>query len=93
MTIGFDLDHDIDLDLSRSNMDISAKNGAIATKRKANISIDVKALNVTIEFDFGHDIDLAFSRSNVEFAISLSKMVRLPRNEKQTYRLNPKTQM
>ena len=72
---------------------ISAKNGAIATKRKANISIDVKASNVTIEFDLGHDLYLEFSRSNVEFAISLPKMVRLPRNEKQTYRLNPGTQM
>ena len=44
---------------------ISAKNGAIATKRKANISIDVKASNVTIEFALGHDLDLEFSRSNV----------------------------
>ena len=69
------------------------KNGAIATNRKANISIDVKASNVTIEFDLGHDLDLEFSRSNVEFAISLSKMVRLPRNEKHTYRLNSGTQM
>ena len=72
---------------------ISAKNGAIATKRKANISIDVKASNVTIGFDIGHDLDLEFSRSNVEFAISLTKMVRLPRNEKQTYRLSPGTQI
>ena len=42
-------------------------------KTKANISIGVKASNVTIEFDLGHDIDLEFSRSNVEFAISLPK--------------------
>ena len=41
---------------------ISAKNGAIATKRKANISINVNASNVTIEFDLGHDLDLEFSR-------------------------------
>ena len=96
MTIGFDLDHDHDLDFSRSKYGscyISAKNGAIATKRKANISIDVKASNVTIEFDLGHDLYLEFSRSNVEFAISLPKMVRMSRNEKQTYRLNPGTQM
>ena len=72
---------------------ISAKNGAIATKRKAKISIDVKASNVTIEFDLGHELDLEFSRSNVEFAISLPTTVRSPRNEKQTYRLNPGTQM
>ena len=39
------------------------------------------------------DLDLDFSRSNMEFAISLSKMVRLPRNKKQTYRLNSRAQM
>ena len=46
---------------------------------------------MTIRFDLGHDLDLEFSRSNMEFAISQPKMVRLPRNEKQTYRLNSKT--
>ena len=45
---------------------------------------------MTIGFDLGHDLDLEFSRSNIEFAISQPKMVRLPRNEKQTYRLNSK---
>ena len=96
MTIGFDLDHDLDREFSKSNMKFAIsqpKNGAIATTRKANISIHVKASNVTIEFDLGHNLDLEFSRSNVEFAISLPKMVQLPRNEKQTYRLNPRTQM
>ena len=34
--------------------------------------------------DFRRDLDLDFSRSNREFAISQPKMVRLPRNEKQT---------
>ena len=48
---------------------------------------------MTIGFDFGHDLDLQFSRSNIEFAISQPKMVRLPRNEKQTYRLNSRPQM
>ena len=43
--------------------------------------------------DFRRDLDLDFSRSNIEFAISQPKMVRLPRNEKQTYRLNSRTQM
>ena len=38
--------------------------------------------------NFHHDLDLDFSRSNMEFAISQPKMVRLPRSEKQTYRLN-----
>ena len=60
---------------------ISAKNGAISTKRKANISIDLKTSNVTIGFDIGHDLDLEFSSSNMELAISLPKMV-LPRNER-----------
>ena len=43
--------------------------------------------------DFGHDLDLQFSRSNMEFAISQPKMVWLPRNEKQTHRLNSRPQM
>ena len=34
--------------------------------------------------DFRRDLDLDFSRSNMEFPISQPKMVRLPRNEKQT---------
>ena len=48
---------------------------------------------MTIGFDFGHALDLEFSRSNIEFAISQPKMVRLPQNEKQTYRLNSRPQM
>ena len=72
---------------------ISAKNDAIATKRTANILIDLKASNVTIRFDLGHNLDLEFSRSSMEFAISQPKMVQLPRNEKQTYRLNTRPQM
>ena len=48
---------------------------------------------MTIGFDLGHDLDLEFSRSNVEFAISQSKMVRLPRNNKQTYRLISRPQI
>ena len=67
---------------------ISAKNGPIAMKRKANISIELYGSNVTIGFDLGHDLDLEFSRSNMKFVISQPKMVRLPRNEKQTYQLN-----
>ena len=46
-----------------------------------------------IMVDFRRDLDLDFSRSNMEFAISQPKMVRLPRNEKQTYRLNSRAQM
>ena len=72
---------------------ISAKNGPIPTKRKANTSIELWGSNVTRGFDLGHDLDLEFSRSNIEFAISQPKMVRLPRNEKQTYWLNSRPQM
>ena len=45
---------------------------------------------MTIRFDLGHDLDLEFSRLNMELAISQPKTVRLPWNEKQTYRLNSK---
>ena len=72
---------------------ISAKNGPIATKWKANISIELWALNTTIGFDLDHDLDLEFSRSNMEFAIYQPEMVRLPRNKEQTYRLNSRPQM
>ena len=71
---------------------ISAKNGPIGTKQKANISIKIQASIETIQFDLGHNLDLEFSRSNMEFAISQLKMVWLPRNEKQTYRLNSRPQ-
>ena len=72
---------------------ISANNGAMATKRKANISIDFTTSNVTIGFDLGPDLDLEFSRSNAELAISLPEMVPLPRNKKQTHQLNSRPQM
>ena len=42
--------------------------------------------------DFAMTVDLDFSRSNMEFAISQPKMVRLPRNKKQTYRLTSRAQ-
>ena len=64
---------------------ISVKNGPIATKRKANISIDLKTSNMTIGFDLGHDLDPEFSRWNMNFYISQPKLARLTRNEKQTY--------
>ena len=72
---------------------ISAKNGPIATKRTANIFIELKAPNVTVRFDLGHDLGLQFWRSNMEFAISQPKMVQLPRNGKQIYRLNLRPEM
>ena len=43
--------------------------------------------------DFRPDLDLDFSRSNMEFPISQPKMVRLPPNKKQTYRLNSRAQV
>ena len=90
-----DLDLDLDLDFQCQIFIcyISAKNGPIATKRTANISIELQGSNVTIGFDLGHDLDLEYSRSNIEFAISQPKVVRLPLNEKQTYRSNSKPQM
>ena len=72
---------------------ISTKNVAIAIKQRVKISIDLKTSNVTIRFDLGHDLDLEFSRSNMELAISLPKMDRLQRNEKQTHWLNSRPHM
>ena len=66
-----DFGHDLDLEFSMSNMEFAIYiNGLIATKWKANISIELKASNVTIEFGLGHDLDLENSRSNMEIAIS-----------------------
>ena len=59
--IGYDLGHDIDLEFSMSNIEFAIsqpKNGPIATKRKANILIELKASNVTIRFGLGHDHDI-----------------------------------
>ena len=44
-------------------------------------------------FDLGHDLNLDFSRSNMKFNKTQPKMVWLPRHEKQTYRLNSRSQM
>ena len=44
---------------------ISAKNGQIASKRKANISIELQASNVINGFELGHNLDLWIWRSNV----------------------------
>ena len=48
---------------------------------------------MTIGFDLGDGFELEFSRSNIEFAISQPKMVWLPRNKNQTYRLNSRDQI
>ena len=44
---------------------ISAKNGPIASKRKANISIELQASNVTNGFELHHNLTFEFWRSNV----------------------------
>ena len=62
----------------------SATSIPIATKRKTNISMEHQALNVIIGFELVHDHDLQFPTPNVEFAMSQSKIIRLPRNEKHT---------
>ena len=65
MTIGFNLGHDLDLEFSKSNMEFAISQSKMVTKRKANISIEIHACNVTIRFDLGHDLDLELSRSNM----------------------------
>ena len=55
------------------------QNGPIATKQNANISIGLKASNLTIGFDLGRDLEL--SRSKMESVISWPKLVRLPRDK------------
>ena len=40
------------------NLSLSTKSGPIATKRKANIVIQLQASNVTNGFDLGHDLDI-----------------------------------
>ena len=72
---------------------ISSKDGSIVTKRKANISIELQSFKCDHQVWPWPDLDLEFSRSNMEFPISWPKVVRLPRNEKQTYWLNPRPQM
>ena len=61
---------------SGSNLEfaISAKkkpqkkpNGSIATKQKANISIERYASIEIIGFDLGHDLEITFSKSNMQF--------------------------
>ena len=47
---------------------ISSKYDPIATKRKANILIELSASIVIDGIDIGHDCDLKFSRSNKEFS-------------------------
>ena len=59
----------------------------------ARLLVLTYSLTDLISGDFRRDLDLEFSRSNIKLAISQPKMVRLPRNEKQTHRLNSRLQM
>ena len=64
---------------------VSPKNGPIATKRKANISIELQASNLTNWFDVDHNLDLWilkvmthdldhwFSWSNFDIAVSRNR--------------------
>ena len=70
---------------------IPTKNGPIATKQNANISIGLKASNLTIGFDLGRDLEL--SRSNMESVISWQKWSDCHETKMQTYRLNFMNQM
>ena len=45
---------------------ISAKSGPIASKRKANISIELQASNVTNGFEFDHNLDLWILKVNLD---------------------------
>ena len=56
MTIRFDLGHDPDREFSRADMEFAISQPKIATKRKANTSIELQASNVTNGFD--HDLDI-----------------------------------
>ena len=78
------VDFRLDLDLyffqgQIRNLAIFQPKMVLLPRKKANISIELKASNVTIKFDLGHDFDYEFSRSNMEFAIFQPKVVRLPR--------------
>ena len=68
---------------------ISSQNGLIATKPKANLSIEILAPFVTIGFDLGEDHDFELSRSNMEFAISQPKVVQFTWNKKTNASLEP----
>ena len=96
MTIGFDLGHDLDLELSRSNIEFAISQPIMVRlprNEKQTYRLNSKVSNVAIRFDLGRDLDLEFSRSNMEFPISQPKVVRLPLNKKKTYRLNSRFQM
>ena len=61
MTIGFDLCHELDLEFSRSNIELAIshpKKVRLPRNEKANILIYFQASNVTNGFDLDHKLDL-----------------------------------
>ena len=86
MTIGFYLGHDLDLEFSRSNMEL-----AISLPKMSNCH-ETKSKHIDWTLCFKCDLKIWpwpwpwHWISNITFAISQPKVVRLPRNEKQTYR-------
>ena len=98
----FELGHDLDLELSRTNMDLdlgllrSDMDSAIYQPKMVqmvprNPTQTPLASNVINGIDLGRDLE--FSRSNMEFATSQPKIARLPGNKQQTYRFNCRCQM
>ena len=53
---------------------ISATNCLIVTKRKANISIELQASNVTNGFDLGHDLDIWIFKVKCDFDHLVTKV-------------------
>ena len=52
------------------------ENGPIATKRKANISIELQASNVTNGFDLDHDLDIWIFKVKCDLDHLVSKVRR-----------------
>ena len=89
-TLGFDLSSDLDLELSRSNMESAIS----LTKWSDWLKTKSKHIDWTICLKWEHQIspcpwpDYEFSRLNSKIATSQRQMVWLPHNEKYAYRMN-----
>ena len=57
-------------------------------KRKANISIELHATNVTNGFDLGHDLDMLIFKVKCDFELSVSKVrcKDIPDNDQSDFR-------
>ena len=67
---------------------ISDKNGQIATKRKANISIELQASNVTNGFDLGHNLDIWICKvkCDLNHLVTKARCKDLPDSERGDFR-------